>query len=282
MSTSRFSKDQHVWGIRGGPAAVLILGVLAVLVSAGVWLAHRSHNSTHASAGTATMFAPALTAGVARQVASADPAAQRLMVGWWKAHGATADDSAFAQWVTRVFPSPPGTVERLREAQALAPLAATRTSQGLIDAQWLDDHGHDDVWKTLAQGLPSRGQSDLDDLLDFSTQLGSDLKNQFGAASPYVIDPALRTDQQTTASSGDCICSYPSSHAANGAAARLYLSHFQTDAQLLQRWEAEIDYSRLYVAGHVPSDIRAGAVLGDMIGEYFLVTRGYEPVPSAS
>jgi hypothetical protein len=46
------------------------------------------------------------------------------------------------------------------------------------------------------------------------------------------------------------------------------------------RWtEDEIAYSRVYMAGHVPSDITGGALLGDMIGEYFLVTRGHEGVP---
>lgn len=31
----------------------------------------------------------------------------------------------------------------------------------------------------------------------------------------------------------------------------------------------------LYMAGHVPSDITGGALLGDMIGEYFLATRDH-------
>jgi len=37
--------------------------------------------------------------------------------------------------------------------------------------------------------------------------------------------------------------------------------------------EAQVDYSRVYMAGHFPGDIRAGALLGDVIGDYFLVTR---------
>jgi hypothetical protein len=45
------------------------------------------------------------------------------------------------------------------------------------------------------------------------------------------------------------------------------------------RWmEDEIDWSRIYMAGHVPSDITGGALLGDMVGEYFLVSRdGLKP-----
>ena len=37
--------------------------------------------------------------------------------------------------------------------------------------------------------------------------------------------------------------------------------------------EAQVDYSRIYMAGHFPADIRGGALLGDVIGDYFLVTR---------
>ncbi|CUR56585.1 hypothetical protein NOCA2350075 [metagenome] len=40
--------------------------------------------------------------------------------------------------------------------------------------------------------------------------------------------------------------------------------------------EEEVDYSRLYIAGHVPSDIAAGSLLGDEIGGYFLTTRGLD------
>ena len=36
---------------------------------------------------------------------------------------------------------------------------------------------------------------------------------------------------------------------------------------------AQVDWSRVYMAGHVSSDITAGALLGDLIGEYVAVTR---------
>ena len=39
-------------------------------------------------------------------------------------------------------------------------------------------------------------------------------------------------------------------------------------------------FARLYMAGHVASDITAGSLLGDMIGEYVLVAGGTEPLPS--
>jgi hypothetical protein len=31
--------------------------------------------------------------------------------------------------------------------------------------------------------------------------------------------------------------------------------------------QGEVDYSRLYMAGRVPSDLTTGALLGDMMGE---------------
>ena len=37
--------------------------------------------------------------------------------------------------------------------------------------------------------------------------------------------------------------------------------------------QAQVDYSRVYMAGHTPSDVTGGALLGDMIGEYFAGTR---------
>ncbi len=134
--------------------------------------------------------------------------------------------------------------------------------------------------RSLASHLPTSGVSELGQLLAFSGQMASDLKSRFAAPSPYVIDPVLRPDKSGSSDDGECVCSFPSSHAADSAAARTFLAGLRTAPGLLRRWEAEIDYSRLYVAGHIPSDIRAGALLGDMIGEYFLVTRGHETVPA--
>ena len=81
-----------------------------------------------------------------------------------------------------------------------------------------------------------------------------------------------------------CPCSYPSRHAAAGAAATTYLSAVDPHraARVPRGCRREIDWSRVYMAGHMPSDITGGALLGDMIGEYFAVTpprrvRGVKP-----
>lgn len=271
MNPARWTRRQRRWVF----GAVIVLCLAAV----GVVLAVRGP----VSPGTATMFPPTQTAPVARQVASVEPQAERLMAGWWKGHGTRPDDARFASWLAVVLPRPPASGERLREAGGLEGLAALRTSQGVVDAKWLDEHGKADVWKSLATNLPSNEQADLGDLLDFASQVASELKSQFGAPSPYVIDPSLRSDKtQTSAADGKCVCSYPSSHATASAAARAYLAHFRVQPGLLETWEAEIDYSRLYIAGHIPSDIKAGALLGDMIGQYVLITRGYETIPTAN
>jgi F0F1-type ATP synthase assembly protein I len=45
------------------------------------------------------------------------------------------------------------------------------------------------------------------------------------------------------------------------------------------RWmESEIDYSRLYMGGHVKNDILTGTLLGDMIGMYIDESRGGGPL----
>jgi membrane-associated phospholipid phosphatase len=72
-----------------------------------------------------------------------------------------------------------------------------------------------------------------------------------------------------------CPCSYPSRHAAAGAAAATYLGGLQPQRSQQYLWtQGEIDYSRVYMAGHVRSDIAGGALLGDLVGEYFLHARG--------
>ncbi|MEO7352289.1 MAG: hypothetical protein ABIW17_10350 [Marmoricola sp.] len=81
--------------------------------------------------------------------------------------------------------------------------------------------------------------------------------------------PALRTDQTVTTGQ-KCPCSYPSRHATAGAASLTVLGTMLPDREAQYRpTEAQIDYSR----GHYPGDIRAGALLGDVIGDYFLITR---------
>ena len=104
-------------------------------------------------------------ADIAPQVASVEPEARRLMDAWWRDLGATADDAEFARWIAGAFPAPPSQTERTRDAHDLESLASARPSQGVADAKWLDDHGNDDVWTSLASGLPASSTGQLDELL---------------------------------------------------------------------------------------------------------------------
>ena len=71
----------------------------------------------------------------------------------------------------------------------------------------------------------------------------------------------------------------PPRHATASAASRTVLGTLMPErASQYQAMETQVDYSRIYMAGHFPADIRAGALLGDVIGDYFLITRnGVDP-----
>jgi len=167
----------------------------------------------------------------------------------------------------------------------VAALAPTRTPHGVAAATWLETYGKKDVWKlyehdqneTVSQKLGDSRKQELKAMLKISKTVADALGARYQQSAPYVLDPELRPDH-TVAAGQVCPCSYPSRHAAASAAARTYLAHFAPHSDGQYRWmEDEVAYSRVYMAGHVPSDIRAGALLGDMIGNYFLVTRGHHP-----
>jgi hypothetical protein len=207
--------------------------------------------------------------------------AHRLMAGWWHAHGRRADDTAFTAWLEETFPGPPSAADRSREITEVERLDRQRTSAGITAATGLEGHGKKDVWKLevhdQAEYLDSRAgdrrKAQLDALLKLSKDVADTLGTRFGQSAPYVLEPALRTDHTVTPGQ-TCPCSYPSRHATAAAAARTFLAHFDPQRDGDYRWfQDEIDYSRLYMAGHVASDLSGGSLLGDMIGEYVVVTR---------
>ena len=213
-----------------------------------------------------------------------DPQAAKaaaLMKQWWATHDTAAHDSAFVTWVGDTFPAPPATTRRTAELSGIEKLAGQRTADGVKAATWLEQFGKKDIWKLYAhdqaEWVPAaegdRRKQDVKDMLDLSKKVADSLGTHFQQSAPYVLEPSLRRDHQVT-SGQVCPCSYPSRHASAAASSRAYLAHFMPHRLADYRWmEDEIDYSRLYMAGHVPSDIRGGTLLGDMLAEYFLVTR---------
>jgi len=211
--------------------------------------------------------------------------AHELMRGWWKSHGRQADDKAFLAWLQRTFPAPPSRTARKRELKILEVQHRRHTPAGVDAATWLETHGKKDIWKLYAHDQAEWLSSDTGDtrkaevkaLLKLSKKASHQLSAHFAVSAPYVLEPALAHKKHTIVRG--CPCSYPSNHATKAAAARTYLGAEQPHMTAQYRWmENEIDWSRIYMAGHVPSDISGGALLGDMVGEYFLVTRdGIKP-----
>lgn len=223
-------------------------------------------------------------------VTGQDARAHRLMAAWWAAHGTGRHDAAFTAWLEHTFPGPPAEGRRHHEMAQVEGLAAHRTAAGVQAATWLEQFGKKDIWKLYAHdqgewldsGAADRRKADEKAMLSMSKEVADALGTHFAQSAPYVLEPSLRRDHTVT-DGQVCPCSYPSRHASGAAASRTFLGHLMPHRVADYRWmEDQIDYSRLYMAGHVSSDITGGSLLGDMIGEYFLVTRsGADPTTLA-
>jgi membrane-associated phospholipid phosphatase len=269
-------------------ALVALLAVIGILTPFAWNLLSGSSASDRISADPQPQLFPAAvtTAAVDQLVAPESAKAHELMAGWWAQHGQKADDAAFTAWVEKTFPAPPATAARSAEMKQVEALATKRTATGTAAATWLEGFGKKDIWKVLAheQGdwvaakVADQRKAELKDGLKLSKSLADSLGTRFGVSAPYVIEPSLRPDHHVAAGQ-KCPCSYPSRHASAAAASRTLLGTLAPQTLGEYRWyEDQIDYSRLYMAGHVASDLTGGALLGDMVGEYILVTReGVDP-----
>ncbi len=270
--------------IPGRYLVVLAAAVVAVLVSVLAPLALGSNQSAKdriAADPPPTLFDDATVAPLEKQVGEQDATAQHLMKQWWAGHGRSRHDAAFTQWLEQTLPGPPSASVRNREVADVQRLGATRTRGGVAASTWLEAYGKKDVWKLFAHDQAellstTRGDArkqSVKDMLKLSKTVADALGARYRQSAPYVLHPSLRPDHQVSAGQV-CPCSYPSRHAAAAASAVTYLSAQDAHRAAEYRWmQSEIDYSRVYMAGHVTSDITAGALLGDMIGEYFDVTR---------
>ena len=269
--------------------AVAVLAVIAILAGVfgptawakvtGTIPGNSSAKDRIAADPPPPLFPARQVAPTATDVAAQQQQASELIASWVSAHGTRTDDQAFVTWLEQVFPAPP--VSLASEMPAVVALDKARTAPGIAAATWLEAYGKKDIWKLYAH--------DQNELLDSSTGkdrkaeekailkmsklVADDLGTQYASSAPYVRVPALRKDHAVTQGQ-KCPCSYPSRHAAAGAASRTLLGTLMPDrAAEYRATEAQIDYSRIYMAGHFPGDIRAGALLGDLIGDYFLITR---------
>lgn len=273
--------------------ALAVLAVLTVMGGAIAPWAYSTFVDTSAkdriaAAPPPTLFPDATIAPIAQRIDQQQTTAHRLMSTWWTGHDATAADAAFVTWLEANLPGPPSPTLRDAEIHQVQQIAPTRTSAGVAAATWLEAYGKKDVWKLAAHdqaelvpvGEGEAIKNDVDAMLSMSKTVADALGAKYQQSAPYVIDPTLRTDH--TVAPGDvCPCSYPSRHATSGAASATYLASLYPHRADDYHWmQDEIAWSRIYMAGHVTSDITGGTLLGDMIGQYFLITRNHEPVPA--
>ncbi|MFD0066949.1 phosphatase PAP2 family protein [Streptomyces sp. NPDC056690] len=223
------------------------------------------------------LFTDAQVADVAKQQAAQKHTADALFAKWKATHGSTRDDKAFLTWATQQVPAPPGKAERTAELHQVQALAKTRTAAGKKAATWLETHGKSDIWKLYGHDqrelLPKeQGAADKTELktaLKLAKAITEKVAARDKQPAPYVLDPSLRPDKHVTAGQKGPY-SYPSRHAAKSAAAVTLLGDWAPHrAEDYKAMAAQVLYSRLYMAGHVNSDITAGTLVGDLVGDYF-------------
>lgn len=237
------------------------------------------------------LFTDAEVTPLAKRVAAQQQTADALFTQWKTAHGTTRDDKAFAAWVATVVPAPPSAEARTAELRSLQTLAKARTAAGEKAATWLEVHGKKDIWKLYLHDqrelVPASSakaeKSQLKAAFTLAKSITEKLAARYQQSAPYVLDQSLRTDKHITAGQ-KCPCSYPSRHGALSSAAVTFLTAIDPHRSEEYRWmQSQVLYSRVYMAGHVPSDILAGALIGDLVGDYALLTNGHQaaqPYPS--
>jgi hypothetical protein len=279
---------------------VAVLALVALAIGLAVpMLTNTSAKDRIAADPAPALFSDSAIHPVDAWVRPQDPRAHQLMSKWWQSHGRQPDDKAFLIWLGRTFPKPPDTAARKDELALLQAQKRRHTPSGVRAATWLEANGKKDIWKLYAhdqaEWLPAKAgdarKADVKAMLKMSKEASDMLAKRYPSSAPYVMDrrllDATSKDRdpinKLKSEKRPCPCSYPSRHAVKAAAARTYLGAYQPHMVAQYRWmEDEIDWSRIYMAGHVPSDLAGGALLGDMVGEYFVVTRGQLPMPESS
>ncbi|MFE7706370.1 phosphatase PAP2 family protein [Streptomyces sp. NPDC057486] len=228
------------------------------------------------------LFADAQIAAIGKKADAQRTKADALFAQWTKTHGTTRDDKAFTAWAAQQVPTPPTAAQRAAELQQDQQLAKTRTAAGKKAATWLELHGKKDIWKLYLHDqrelVPAQQgkaeKAELKPALKMAKTISDQVAAKDKQSAPYVLDPTLRPEKHIKPGAKGPY-SYPSSHAARAAAAVIYLSALSPHRAEDYRWmQDEVLYSRLYMAGHVTSDITAGTLIGDLIGDYELTISG--------
>jgi hypothetical protein len=230
-----------------------------------------------------TLFTDAEITPIGKQADAQRKKADALFARWKAAHGTTRDDKAFTAWAAQQVPAPPTAAARTAELHQVQQLAKTRTAAGKKAATWLELYGKKDIWKLYLHDqrelIPTQQgtaeKAELKSALKLAKTISDQLAAKDKQPAPFVLDPTLRPDKHVTPGTKGPY-SYPSRHATRAAAAVTLLSTLSPPrASQYERMRAEVLYSRLYMAGHVTSDLTAGTLLGDLIGDYELAINGH-------
>lgn len=224
-----------------------------------------------------TLFSDEDLPMVARLAAPEQARADRMARQWLSTHPSRNDAAFEAYALNTVGPAPTAAVQQ-RELVELHRLGDHRTPQGVAASAWLELHGKKDVWKTyvkqygqFAPKAPAGQEKALyKDAYKLSVAIVANGKTRFARPSPYQIDPSLHGVNEAKYA-GTVRNSYPAKHALIGSAESTILTHFEPHRGPEFTWMTdEVAYSRMYAAGHYPSDIAAGFYLGRLLADYEL------------
>jgi hypothetical protein len=254
--------------------AVLLVGAAAVVLTVGLPSSGSSDAPFHGSP-VPPLFGDAQLAVVDGPLKDAEARAHRAARRWLAAHPA-ATDEGFSNWAIAQIGPPPGDRATRAELARMHRIADHRTAAGTRAAVWLESHGKKQPWKVFRKQdkafLPAQRYDAVKRALKDAFALGGTLqataKKRYDRRSPYQADPTLHGLNQARFA-GQARQSYPSKHTVDAAAGLAVLGPVAPHLRPEFDWFTdEIAYSRLYGAGHYPSDLTAGAYLGTLIGDY--------------
>jgi head-tail adaptor len=205
----------------------------------------------------------------------------KLIKRWWSENGTGKADEGFVSWAAAQLPAEPTTIQRQTEKATVKQLKSSRDPAGNRAAEWLNNHGCEDVWASFtAQQLSLRSTTDdepsdseIKTVLKLASEVASAAQDRTG--SPAASQPKPCSGATKPARS-DCSCNYPSTQATMSAAARTYLGKLSPYRFDQYAWmEQQVDLAAVYAGLELPSDVGSGALLGDLVGQYVLVTRGH-------
>ncbi|MBV9486600.1 MAG: phosphatase PAP2 family protein [Frankiaceae bacterium] len=265
---------------------VAAAAAVALVVAAGVitLVLNGSSAGNGLPADPLRFYSAGAVSPIEREIAPVEKRADQLTAKWIAKHG-TSNDTGFASYAVRQVGAVPGSAVQTTELGQLRTLQRQRTAEGIAAATYLEAHGKKDVWQTYGDAydaLPGHGH-DAENLIDAADVLGTEVADRAQATyqrlPPYQVDPSLNGTIHRDASRVKY--SFPSGHATLAGAEATVLARLEPQrVNDLRFLEGEVDYSRLYVAAHYPSDIVRGALLGRMIGDYTLADH-HEWVPGA-